>query len=174
MMIALVHRARALGIEAAITCADYDPRAIRFAREATEGYPSITVRQADVFKAELGTFDYVFCNHVLHHFSDEQAVAFVRQAQAMAREGYLINDIRRSQFAYVGITLLAGLLYPNSVPFHDGRTSVRRSFRPEELETLFAKEWPDQNERPTVRTRTPARIVITGGRAFRFMSRGAS
>ncbi|MFP4549351.1 MAG: methyltransferase domain-containing protein [Spirochaetales bacterium] len=167
LMMALSRRASALGIEARITCADYDPRAVRFAREATEAYPNIEIVEADIFEAELGTFDYVFCNHLLHHFPDELAVAFLKRAEQMAGRGYLVNDIRRCRFAYVGITLLMGLLYPGSVPFHDGRTSVRRSFRPEELEELFRRAWANEHERPSVRTIAPTRVVVIGGPAFR-------
>jgi 2-polyprenyl-3-methyl-5-hydroxy-6-metoxy-1,4-benzoquinol methylase len=150
-----------LGIDAQITCVDYDPRAVRFAREATDAFPNITIREADIFEAELGAFDYVFCNHLLHHFSDDQAIEFIKRVELIARYRYVINDIRRCRFAYIGITLLAGLLYPNSLSFHDGRTSVRRSFRPEELEELIARAWPDAQRRPSVTTAPPSRLVIT-------------
>jgi hypothetical protein len=50
------------------------------------------------------------------------------------KKRFLLNDLKRSNFAYLGFTLFAGLFFHNSFAFYDGRLSIKRGFKKEELQ----------------------------------------
>lgn len=81
-----------------------------------------------------GGVDYVISNLFLHHLSDEEAVAALRECGRVARRGLLINDLRRAWGGYVWIRLFT--LWANPYVKVDGPLSVRRAFTPEEIRTL--------------------------------------
>ncbi len=125
----IVQHCRKHGISPRITCIDYDERMVAYARRQCVDFPEITIRHHDALHMqELGEFDYIYANNVLHHLDDCAISRIVQQAAAMAQRGYILNDIYRSRMAYWLYTLFAGLLLHRSFAVHDGRLSIRKGF----------------------------------------------
>ena len=155
----VIRVARARGWRVRITALDHDPRVVEWARKATAGYPEISVVAGAVEALpSLGVFDIVFANHLLHHLDDAQVPVVVAAAGRQARLGFLLNDLRRSRFAYLGFYALAGLFLRSSLAFEDGLLSIRRGFTGADLERWMR----ESGTRGRVFRVVPGRVVITG------------
>ncbi len=139
--VAIVKWARGQGIQIEVTAVDNNPNAIREAEAFTEGYPEITVAEADGFSLpfEDGSFDIVLCVKTLHHFREQDDVRMLKELDRVAAEGYIITDLRRSWVAWALITMLSRLFTRNRLTRHDGPLSVLRSYTVPELNTLAKK-----------------------------------
>jgi 2-polyprenyl-3-methyl-5-hydroxy-6-metoxy-1,4-benzoquinol methylase len=131
----LVDECRRRGWKIQITALDLDPRVLPWARELSEGYPEITPVTGSVFDLpKMGDFDFIVSNHTLHHLPYPDVRRAVELSLKHARHGVLLNDLRRSFWAYVGFTIFAGLFVRGSLAWEDGRLSIRRGFTRAELE----------------------------------------
>ena len=90
-----------------------------------------------------GSFDLVMCNLLLHHFSGENAIRFLRALEAVARDAVLINDLERCWLPYLFIRA-APWFTRNEMSRHDGAASVRQAYtRPELVELAAAAGFGD-------------------------------
>ena len=81
-----------------------------------------------------GSFDVTLCTLTLHHFTDADAAALVREMARVSRDLVLVNDLERSTPNYWGARALAATLWRgNRITRNDGPLSVLRSFTLEEL-----------------------------------------
>jgi ubiquinone/menaquinone biosynthesis C-methylase UbiE len=85
------------------------------------------------------SFDYVTCSLALHHLNLEQARAALREMARLARRGFIVNDVYRSQGAWYMAWVLTRLTTTNRLTRHDGPASVYRAFTPREV-TRLARE----------------------------------
>jgi 2-polyprenyl-3-methyl-5-hydroxy-6-metoxy-1,4-benzoquinol methylase len=129
------------GIDIKILCLDSDPKVVEFARKMCYGRENISVRQGSAHDIEAldEGIDYIFSNHFLHHLNSQEIPQFLEKVYKSARRGFLINDLLRSRSAYLGFTLLAGILFHKSYHFHDGRLSIRKGFTFHELKQVVAQ-----------------------------------
>ncbi|MGM0506704.1 MAG: methyltransferase domain-containing protein [Bacteroidota bacterium] len=129
-------------IRVKITGIDPDPRALQYSR--TQPQPD-NVRFLEGMAGDLvqskETFDVVLSNHLLHHLGDDELHALCRDAEDLTTGMVLFNDIRRSRAGYALFGALAPLLFRQSFIVEDGLTSIRRSFRPEELQGAVPTGW---------------------------------
>jgi 2-polyprenyl-3-methyl-5-hydroxy-6-metoxy-1,4-benzoquinol methylase len=133
----LALQCRAAKIPCHITLLDNDRRILDQTKAACEAFPEISVRPGTVWELNrLGRFDYVFCNHFLHHFSDSEIPNVLRTMYDAANGTLIVNDLRRSFFAYAAFTLFAGLFLHQSFAAYDGRLSIRKGFLEKELEAF--------------------------------------
>ena len=148
--VAMVKEARKRGVSLAVTAADRDDRALSVAAETIRNYPEITAIKADVSDlASLGQFDFIFCNHFLHHLSFDDIGRLLERIERQANVAYLLNDLRRSAWALAGYSVFSSLFLTPSLAFHDGRLSIRRGFLESELNELVRTHLPH----------TPVRII---------------
>jgi len=159
---AIVRLCRRHGLKVKITALDVDPRVLPWAQELCRDYPEIVPVTGSVFDLErIGAFDFILSNHTLHHFTYPQVRQTVDLCLRQARRGLLLNDLRRSFWAYVGYTIFTGLLIHGSLAFYDGRLSIRRGFTVAELTEVL-----EGTARPVrIGTRAPARVYLTVGTA---------
>ena len=159
--LALAAWAASDGLRLQITAIDPDERAHDFA-SARRPVRGVTFRRA--FSAELvgegATFDIVMSNHMLHHLSAVELGGLLWDSERLvAGPGpesgdphprprlprVLHGDITRSRLAYAGFALgtlpFARSLLKGSYIRADGLTSIRRSFRPVELEGALPEGW---------------------------------
>ena len=96
---------------------------------------------ADAFRLPFapGSFDYVMCSLLLHHFHDEQVVALLHSFYSVAARALLVCDLERHIFPYWFLPVTKRLFRWNDVTVHDGHISVRAGFRKEELVELAKK-----------------------------------
>lgn len=151
--------ARRRRLKLQITALDNDPRILPVAQEAVRDYPEIRILAGDALDlSPIGSFDFVFSNHFLHHLTWEEIETFLSGIIARTGLALVINDLKRSPWAYLGGSLCIGLLARRSFAFHDGRLSIRRGFLPEELRDFLRRNFPGIPIQ-VVET-APARIVL--------------
>lgn len=127
------------GITAELVGVDLNPASLPAAAARTP--PELPIRYvAGDYQALAGAgWDIVVSSLVAHHMTRAELVAFLRFMAAEARLGWIVNDLRRSRFAYHGYPLLAGLMRWHPIVRHDGRLSIARSYRPAEWPPLLAE-----------------------------------
>jgi ubiquinone/menaquinone biosynthesis C-methylase UbiE len=83
------------------------------------------------------SFDLVTCSLLVHHLEPDQIVRFVNEALRVARIAVLLNDLRRDArhlaLMYIGFPFFGRLTR------NDGVASVRRSYTPEEMQSILSQ-----------------------------------
>ena len=160
--IGAVREARRRGLQLRITALDNDPRTLSIAYQAIRDYPEIRIVVGDARELyRLGPFDFVFSNHLLHHLSWDEIKLVLEQVMAQTRVAFVMNDLKRSHWAYLGFTVFSAILTPRSFHYHDGRLSIRRGFLPGELRDFLRGNLPGR-EIQVVET-YPSRVVLLHG-----------
>lgn len=126
------------GIDLALTLMDIHPETCAVAADYYRTEPRVRVIQGDIFEPAAGRVDIVTASLFLHHFPQAQLPAVLLAMLGMARLGVVVNDLHRHWLAWAGIRFLTRLLSRNRMIRHDAPLSVRRGFRPAELEELRA------------------------------------
>jgi 2-polyprenyl-3-methyl-5-hydroxy-6-metoxy-1,4-benzoquinol methylase len=153
--------ARTRGLKLDITALDNDPRILPVAYRATRDYPEIRIVEGNALDlSQQGSFDFIFSNHFLHHLDWGEIKIFLQHVLAATRIAFVMNDLKRSRWAYLGCTVFLGLSTRRSFAFHDGRLSIRRGFLPAELREFTSRNFP--NARIHVLEAPPARVVLFG------------
>jgi 2-polyprenyl-3-methyl-5-hydroxy-6-metoxy-1,4-benzoquinol methylase len=151
--------ARRRGLRLDITALDTDTRILPLAYQAIRAYPEIRIVEGNALElSRLGSFDFVFSNHLLHHLAWDDIRIFLDSIIARTRIAFVMNDLKRSNWAYLGFTIFSGLLTRGSYHFHDGRLSIRRGFLSEELRDFLRSNFPDGAIQ--VAETYPARVVL--------------
>lgn len=127
------------GIEAELVGIDLNARSEATARAATPRTMPITYRTGDYADLVGGGWDCVISSLVAHHMSREELLLFLRFMEAEARAGWFVNDLHRHALSYAGYPVLASLARWHPIVRQDGRTSIARSYRPAEWESLLAE-----------------------------------
>jgi 2-polyprenyl-3-methyl-5-hydroxy-6-metoxy-1,4-benzoquinol methylase len=154
-----VCEARKRGLKLNVTALDNDARILPVAHRAVRDYPEVRIVAGNALDlTHLGSFDFVFSNHFLHHLDWDEIKIFLEKISAQTRLAFVMNDLKRSNLAYLCCTIFIGLLTRRSFAFYDGRLSIRRGFLPEELRDFITRNFPD---RPIhVREASPERVVL--------------
>ena len=151
--------ARRRGLKLNITALDNDARILPIAYQAIREYPEIRIVEGNALElSRLGSFDFVFSNHFLHHLAWEDIKIFLETIIAQTRLAFVMNDLKRSNWAYLGFTIFSGLLTRRSFHFYDGRLSIRRGFLPKELREFILCNFPSRAI--NVVETYPARVVL--------------
>ncbi len=118
-----------------ITTLDKNPRTCDYLRQHT----TYSVICGDAIDMPLRdkSFDIVHVSLFLHHFTEEQIVGLMRSFSRIARYGIIINDLRRSPLALIGIKILTLLFSRSTMVKHDAPLSVQRGFTKKELLQIF-------------------------------------
>jgi len=69
----------------------------------------------------------------LHHFTEDEIKGLIKSSLSIAKYGIIINDLRRSVWAFMGIKLLTILFSKSSMVKNDAPLSVKRGFIKSEL-----------------------------------------
>ena len=85
------------------------------------------------------SFDVVTTMLVCHHMTDDELVTFLKESFRVSSQALIINDLHRHILAYISFSLIVPFAFPNRLIWHDGRLSVRRSFRKQDWITLLEK-----------------------------------
>ncbi len=96
--------------------------------------PDIPIVVADATSDLLPRADAAICVMMLHHLTDQQVVALIRNVGRSVKRFVCLDPVRH----WFPLALYTVFLCPvlSRVGAHDGRLSIRRSFRPEELKRL--------------------------------------
>ena len=142
------------GISAHITGIDIDNRAIDWAKANRSVQPETALvhknKPTGLFFECISTtelahrghkVDLVMNNHVLHHIPSTEITPFLTECAELGTK-VICNDLERSSLAYTLFSLcLFPLRFRSSFIYQDGRTSLKKSFRENELNTLSSEGW---------------------------------
>lgn len=131
--------AKARGIEADLVGVDLNPCSEAAAKAATPRDLPITYRTGDYADLIDNRWDVVISSLVAHHMSHDELVLFLRFMEAEARAGWFINDLHRHALSHAGYPVLATLARWHPIVRADGRTSIARSYRPDEWQSLLSE-----------------------------------
>ena len=73
-------------------------------------------------------FDVVTATLMTHHLSDQELIAFLKQACMKAKRTVILNDLHRHWLATAGFAALAKIFFRNRLIWHDGLLSIQRAF----------------------------------------------
>ena len=136
-------RRRSLPIE--IEAIDSHAQILELARQASQGYPEIHIRQGDALNLPYpdGSFDVVLASLILHHTEGEAQARLLRELYRVARVAVVVNDLRRGRWPFLVTWMSLRLISRSRVIHHDGPVSVRRGFLAGELLALAREAgWP--------------------------------
>jgi ubiquinone/menaquinone biosynthesis C-methylase UbiE len=138
---ALARWARKEGIDVKIVGLDLDQVTLDVAGEQTQSCPEVSLVRADVFRLPFlpSSFDFVHASQLLHHFTEDEIVALLKDCSTIARRGILVSDLVRHPLAYYGISALARLFSRNKMTRTDAPLSVKRAFTLGEWRALFSR-----------------------------------
>jgi hypothetical protein len=93
---------------------------------------------ADAFSLPFhpGTFDFVVCSSMLHHFPDNEVVDFDSTNSILARRAFDHTRPRRHPIPYYFLPVTRRVFGWSTLTLHDGPISVAAGFRSEELPSL--------------------------------------
>ncbi len=157
----VVQRCRKLGIRISVTCVDYDKTITDYAKSVCSDYPEIEIVNSDIFEIDADKrWDYTFTSNFMHHFTTEDVTKLLNLTMRVTSKRVVLSDIRRSIPAYIGYTLFTGIFLHRSFAFYDGRLSILKGFRENEL-TAAIKDSCFKDKMELVRY-NPARLVLIG------------
>lgn len=121
------------GLRLHVVALDGDSRAIAFARSRAGSMPGLEIHHADLLDMpSFGPVDFIFSNHVLHHLPDELVSKAIALMDRTATHCWIASDLLRSPLSYTAFHALTPF-FRDSFTIEDGKRSIRRGFRPEEL-----------------------------------------
>lgn len=168
----MVRVCRRENLRIAVRAIEQDARIVEYARKASADYPEIEVLQGNACDPESwGAPDYLFAQHFVHHLSDEVVIRLLEDMDRVAGRCFVVNDLSRSQLAYVGFGLVAGMLGKGTYILEDGLVSIRRGFREAEIRQMV--EAAGLTKSVSIERMAPSRLVIVGGRGRSLLSREA-
>lgn len=141
---ALGRRLRAAGWRPRFCLTDNHATTLRLARDLAAGEPPGTTRtfvRLDAVRLPFATdaFDVGFAGTMLHHLETDAAGEFLRELDRVSRLGWVVSDLRRGVAIHLAVGLLGSTIWRRNEPARvDGRVSVRRAFRTDEVEALLA------------------------------------
>ncbi|HCE46988.1 MAG TPA: methyltransferase type 12 [Lentisphaeria bacterium] len=147
--IAICRWAESKGFNVHFTCLEIFDPALALAKRNIEsaGIRSIDILREDVFKHHPAEpYDCAVSSMCFHHFKDGDILRLVGILRGSVKGGILINDLRRSHFAWLGAFILTRFSHPGVR--HDAMQSVKRGFKVCELRRLLLK---DENNSVKVR-----------------------
>lgn len=147
-----VRRMRLVGLE-------LNARSAVALQEESTAFDEIAALRGNAFHLPFAdeSFDYVMCSLFTHHFRDDEVIRVLREMMRVARRGVVVIDLHRHQIAYLLYITLGRLILHNRLTREDGALSIRRGFRPQELQALVARAGLTDAR---ISRRFPFRLVI--------------
>lgn len=100
---------------------------------------TFNIQNDKTLKFPDNSFDVVTTMLVCHHMTDDELVDFLKEGYRISSQAVIINDLHRHILAYISFSLITPFLFPHRLIWHDGRLSVRRSFRKRDWLSLLEK-----------------------------------
>jgi ubiquinone/menaquinone biosynthesis C-methylase UbiE len=132
--------------------------------EESRGFPEISSIRADALHLPFAddSFDFAICSLFTHHFKDEGVVAILLELSRVARRRIFVIDLHRHPLAYYLYTTVGQLFLRNRLIREDGALSIRRGFKPRELQRLAQRAHLSNIQ---VERRFPFRLVLSASTA---------
>lgn len=125
------------GIRAELTGIDLNAHSAAVARAATPIEMGIEFLTGDYTDLRDLEYDVILSSLVAHHMTHSELVRFLQFMDNQARRGWLVNDLMRHGFAYLGYPMLARVMRWHRIVREDGTLSIARSYRPPEWDPIL-------------------------------------
>ena len=138
---ALIERFAERGVALKVHAIDAREEMVELATERVGDRPDLTLAvttAAEHLPYADGDFDVVHCSMVIHHLEPSAAIGLLREAARVGGLGVIVNDLDRARRFWLGAWLLSHLLTRNPYTRHDAPLSVRRAYRPNEVQAMAA------------------------------------
>jgi 2-polyprenyl-3-methyl-5-hydroxy-6-metoxy-1,4-benzoquinol methylase len=138
---ALIERFAERGVVLTVHAIDAREEMVELATERVGERPDLTLAvttAAERLPYADGDFDVVHSSMVVHHLEPTAAIGLLREAARVGVLGVVVNDLDRTRMSWLGAWLLSHLLTRNPYTRHDAPLSVRRAYRPNEVEAMAA------------------------------------
>ena len=109
-----------------ITSIDLNKRACKFLK--ANSISKVICANSLQIPVKENAFDIIHASLFLHHFNEEEIKELLTDLLKISRSGIIINDLRRSIFALLGIKIISTLFSKSEMFRNDGPLSVRRGF----------------------------------------------
>ena len=129
------------GVALTIIAMDLDSRSLVAARERTPAGSAVAFVRADASALPFRdkSIDLTFSTLLLHHLPPTAAEASVSALLKVCRGSVLVNDLVRNTLAWWLFRMVSVLMATNNMSRLDGLTSIRRSYNPVELLSIFQR-----------------------------------
>ena len=114
---------------------DRNKRICRVIKDENRAYPIFGDAIAPPVKEE--SISVVHASLFLHHFKKDEIKEIIKLSLSIAKKGMIINDLRRSVWALIGIKTLIYLFSRSAMVKNDAPLSVKRGFIKSELINLL-------------------------------------
>jgi len=117
---------------------DLNIRACKFAKDSET---KLNVICADALKLPVKAkqIDIAHVSLFFHHFSEKEIIKILNSLKKISKLGIVINDLRRSILAFMGIKILTSLFSKSNMVKNDGPLSVKKGFSKSELNNILNK-----------------------------------
>lgn len=136
MLRALDKMAQQEGVSLQLKGIDANPYTVALARRMSEqriSYQCSNILDKDFIPE---TTDITLLTLTLHHFSDDEIRQVLLKAARHTRVAIIVNDLQRSRLAYGLFAALSFVCRLGTMNDNDGKLSIRRGFRKNELEAI--------------------------------------
>jgi 2-polyprenyl-3-methyl-5-hydroxy-6-metoxy-1,4-benzoquinol methylase len=111
---------------------------LKWARQHVLEWPEITFVQGDGLALPFahGCVDFVISSLFLHHFSADTLIRMLPRWAALARQSLIMMDLVRHPLPYWFIKASSPVFARSGITRHDAAVSIRRAYRPHELQSI--------------------------------------
>jgi ubiquinone/menaquinone biosynthesis C-methylase UbiE len=137
----IVRWARARGIAVQVVALDFLDNHLRIARESTSSYPEIQLLQADARRLPFAarSFDLAVSTLFLHHLDENELAQALASFRDVCRGTLVLNDLVRGRTPLLFFNAVMPLLAESAITIDDGRVSIARAFRPNEMRRILRR-----------------------------------
>jgi ubiquinone/menaquinone biosynthesis C-methylase UbiE len=113
---------------------------LQWARRNLQPRPDIVFVQGDVLAPPFaeGSVDFVISSLFLHHFTAETLIQVLPKWVRLARQSLIMTDLVRHPVAYWFMKASSPVFAHSAITRHDAAVSIRRAYRPQELQRIAA------------------------------------
>jgi ubiquinone/menaquinone biosynthesis C-methylase UbiE len=136
--IAIAQWARRENIPLHIFALDLRHAHLRWAQRPIQSQSGIVLVQGDVCAPPFaeGSVDLVISSLFLHHFTAEELVQLLPTWVRLARQSLIMTDLIRHPVPYWFMKVASPLFARSAITRHDAAVSIRRAYRPQELQAI--------------------------------------
>lgn len=127
--------ARKQNISVELIGIDANSNTIKLAKSLSTDFENIRFIQQNVFDKDFNQnqFDIICLSLTLHHFKDKDIHQLLPILYQNSNFGVVINDLHRHWLAYLLFNLYSKVLMNSNIAKHDGKVSILRGFKKNEL-----------------------------------------
>jgi 2-polyprenyl-3-methyl-5-hydroxy-6-metoxy-1,4-benzoquinol methylase len=151
--------ARQANLALQIVALDLRHAHLQWARQHLPTWPEITFLQGDVLALPLGEgcVDFVISSLFLHHFTADVLIRMLPIWAGLARRSLVMMDLVRHPLPYWFMKATSPIFARSGITRHDAAVSIRRAYRPQELQGIAAAAGFEQAR---VYTHFPYRMIL--------------